>query len=809
MNNLIEEFLKHWTDEYLWSPICNRIGKGYFSIVLEAGKELNISINVEDNQNDEDRFFWKHNITDFVNLYVFVLLDLWKETNPNSESIKNRFESYSQKNEIDIIAEFEKFIIHSDNSDFLKNHLGLVINIFWAMESYLWNSKRRASVLLEMLKKYNINTDNLYERYNSLLAQSLLKSPELLENIDLLFPFCYSTDGITQRSNCFRLIIEKIYGKNVDSLDIATMLKTMPKDRCSIKTYMALLNYFFVNMDIYNESGSDYLPFCLPLEERKFCIENLKSDKYTLLLPYVIIKSWNGDGLYKGELRHWIISFQGEEYKKKLEQEMKEFLHQFKNTAIDLKLINIVKEIGFAIDSYFFISCKGTPFLFEILNDNPSLLKDLYSKYVYLLSEQIKNYSRDDIKNSIEFIIRFCKATDIPVKKSNSFSALLQFLSGLYNEKNLSSMLIKILKGEPRDEMEQLGFYCLKSIVSFYCANYELYLTSREPLDIFTVLSMQRELWKIRIGDYLFKYGNFITSGAIIDKRVVYPEGICNPISDMDLFDIWRQYAKPWNYIEFCSKDNYKVTKRIIGENLLHNINSELDSKAKNVIKEAAEKSKNKEWAHHRLEYVIWCAKEIRIEKFSTELCAYLAQFKKEKIKECILKAFDDSQLLLWDVAPLSRSNIKIDVVLSDSKTVISISHEGEIFEISFLEISPKEIVPLKEMYQMVPREFISSYIDSYRNLLGWKDSPNTSKKEKSMECLTVFFKKYKNLAQAVVVYYLDFAYMDAINKLKNREEKNDTTIRYEEDTYSTKGYEADSSSPFDRSDYMWGLVGG
>ena len=807
MSNLIEEFLKHWPeDKHLWSPICNRIGKGHFDIELEGGNELNISLNTEVYQNDEDTSFWKDNIIKYAHLYVFVLLDFWKGAYPNSESIKNRFESYSKEKEIEIIAEFEKFIIQSDNAEFLNDYIRLVIVVFSAMDSYLWNSKRRTPILLAFLKKHNISTDNLYERYYSLLAQSLLKSPELIENMDLLFAFCDSTDGVTHKSNCFRLIIEKIHGEGVDSLDIATLLMTMPKDKCSTKTYIALLDYYCVNIDIYKENDSDFLPVCLSSEERKFCIEKLKSDKYTLLLPYVIIKNWNCEGKFKGKLRPWIKSIQGEEYKNHLEQEMNEFLQQIQTTFVESKLINIIKKIGFAIDSYFFISQKSTPFLFEILNNNTPLLKDLYSKYVNLLSKQIKSYNREDIKNSIEFIIQFCKATDVPIKKSNSLRALLQFISGLYNEKNLSSMLIKTLKEEPRNEEEYFGFDVLKSIVDFYCANSNIYLSSRDHMDIFNVSSMQHELWEIRIGDYLFKFDKFITSEKIMGKNVAYPEGICTPFSDMDSFAFWRRYAKPWNYIDFYSKDNFKKIKHIIGDNLLHNINSELDSKAQNVIKKAIEKSRNKEWANDRLRHVTKCAIEKRIEKFCGELFSFLVHYKTDKIEEYISKAFEDSRLQLWIKSPLNKPDIEIKVVNNDSLTerniVISIIYEAEKIEMSFLDIPSKEIEPLKKMYSNLPYSFISSYIDSYRKTWGrgWNDIPDTSKKEKSMENLNTFLKEFKNLAQMAVICYLDFSYMDAVNKKENREHNQD---------YSTNRYAAETSSPLDRSDYMWGLVGG
>lgn len=778
MSCLIEDFLEHWADKYLWSPICNRIGRGHFDMILEGEKRLDISLHNETSQNLEDESFWKENITKFVNLYIFILLFFWKKDNPNSELIKNRFESYFLEKENEIIAEFEMFKIQSDKAEFLNNHVRLVIDVFEVMDSYLWNSnKRRTSVLLPLLKKYNINTDDIYKRYYNLLAQSLLKSPELLENTDLLFAFCDSTDVITHRPNCFRLIIENIHGENMRSLDVVTLLKTMPKGKCSTKTYVALLNFYCINFEVYNENDSDSLLFGSSSEERTFWIENLKLNKYTLLLPYVIIKRWNCDGTSKNKVNHWILSIQ-EEDGNCLVQEMNEFIQHFQTASIDSKLISSVKEIGFVVDSCLFVLKHNTPFLFEVLNDHLSLLNDLYPKYVYLLFKQIKSYSRKEIKNIIEFIIHFCKATDVPIKKSNSLRALMQVLSGSYNEKNLSSMLIKLLEEDPRGEMEQLGFGALKYIVDFYCSNSKLYLSSRDPMDIFNVFSMQRELWKIRICDYFFKFNNFITPVTIMNKSVVYPEGICNPLSDMELFDIWRQYAKPWNYIDFFSKDSCKIVKHIIGEKLLCNINSELDAKARKIIKKAKEESKSRDWANDRLRYVIKCAINNRIEKFSTELFTFLNSYKIEKIKECICKAFDDSRLQMWDMVPLNRSNIEIEVTINGSSTKITVSHEGENIEISFSDISPKEVVPLTEMYSILPIEFINSYIDSYRNLLGWKDSPTASKMEKSMEILTSFFKKYKALAQSVVVFYFDFSYMNAINKKKNDKNK--------EDSYST-----------------------
>ena len=383
---------------------------------------------------EQVRLFWKKNLEkfDYIHLFPYLVLKLWKNQNPESELLEKWIESYENEFYASLIKEIEPFISNIASIDVLPPLY--VVDVGFIIDSFEWRKNKVLPYFTQFAHNKNLFSDALYDKYVLLLCNSLEKCSQNLSSSDILKMLDYSktTDIIVRKRACLTAIAERLSGKESNKADLTTMLMSVLQNRCDFDTYKKVMVFYCENYDLYRDQSC--LSFCDNSNEVAFWKENASG--YSFILLYLILKEWNGESEKNEELKYWLGLLSSEENSDKFETEMRSLKSQLVDNYKAFPK-TIAEKIGFAIDEYFWKKNYETPSLIKSID-----ISSLYvNKYQGLLLDDAKKNPQKFI-NKIDCYLQFCRVLDD--KEIIAGSNLMELLAITYDgeSEQLGEMLM-------------------------------------------------------------------------------------------------------------------------------------------------------------------------------------------------------------------------------------------------------------------------------------------------------------------------------------------------------------------------------
>ena len=314
-------------------------------------------------------------------------------------------------------------------------------------------------------------------------------------------------------------------------------------------------------------------------------------------------------------------------------------------------------------------------------------------------------------------------------------------------------------------------------------------------IDIDIIKNIQLKLYKIRISEYLNKYGVFLNLNSIknIANNVDYFDW-ASPLYNSECLKIWTTCVKPWNYIQYYEETKLKDFRQFM-TSFRNYIIKRCSINIQSVIKQAESNGHNKTWAINIFEKWVKMIIDDSLRDYKKNIHSHLQKYKKSKIEECVYNAIKDCQLKaidkIWNSSPQIEVHIIENAVMANSEIQIYIKYSiKDTIKMIFLFPSPMNDNPFDEMI-VIPTEYIKWAVNKRRSWGTWVNiSVENNEKEKKLLNDTLDW--YQDIALMSIIYYLDYDYIKLYERYSMNSEDNSTTNicsnSIDSDSWSEKG---------------------
>lgn len=551
-------------------------------------------------------------------------------------------------------------------------------------------------------------------------------------------------------------------------LDIEAVTRFLEsfKDDESLRRYF--LREFAHPNKLYwlNEDTDEIVNFLFVGSETKmFWIDNFK--KYSYLYVYASLSKWRE--IYEDNM---ILNKRCEKFKEDNSSKIEDDIKLFKNNRVTIPSA-IISEIGFYVDAYCWNVQKIVPIFSELSN---------YDKYSELLNDYIEQKSINNVYEDIVKYLGFCKATDVIAKKDICLKSILtKLLQSKIINSSVNEQLRQLLEKEPYDGKSIIGFDILKQIVTFYIRNKNIYASFENENAIWEI---QMQLWKIRIGDYLYNYKEFVKELCPNPFRFLYyNEGSAkeyfsdffSPYEDEEAKEKYMQYIRPWNFIQ-CEEEThlshfldhfvslYAHVSRLHG-----GVYEECNAIVSETIFEARsiKSSEQQNFTIKSLKTKLENLFREKDEKLYQELNLLLNDYKRQSIIRIINTAFENCDFpsnkyekeqyfnVVYNESNLSSESLLKIIIFNNS---IGIEYNME-FPLPTAKVDNNANKKTADYY--IPPGFIKEVIHSwFKWWTGIKDSISNDNELQIRQRLQNYLKNNLRIAYNYIINYLDYDYI-------------------------------------------------
>ncbi len=405
-----------------------------------------------------------------------------------------------------------------------------------------------------------------------------------------------------------------------------------------------------------------------------------------------------------------------------------------------------------------------------------------YDKYSELLNDYIEQKSINDVYEDIVKYLGFCKATDVIAKKDICLKSILtKLLQSKIINSSVNEQLRQLLEKEPYDGKSIIGFDILKQIVTFYIRNKNIYASLENENAIWEI---QMQLWKIRIGDYLYNYKEFVKELCPDPFRFLYyNEGTAkeyfsdffSPYEDEEAKEKYIQYIRPWNFIQ-CEEEThlshfldhfvslYAHVSRLHG-----GVYEECNAIVSETIFEARsiKSSEQQNWTIKSLKTKLENLFREKDEKLYQELNLLLNDYKRQSIIRIINTALENCDFpsnkdekeqyfnVVYNESNLSSESLLKIIIFNNS---IGIEYNME-FPLPTAKVDNNANKKTADYY--IPSGFIKEVIHSwFKWWSGIKDSISNDNELQIRQRLQNYLKFNLRIAYNYIISYLDYDYI-------------------------------------------------